>query len=114
MKERASQAAIARALRVDPSTISRELKRGTYMHLNSDLTEEERYSPDIAQQNYKRHLSEKGPDVKIGHDHEYAGTLGNGLCGRAKRRFTKNASGSECAENQMGNLNFDGTIILQP
>lgn len=75
LKEGASQAEIARALRVDPSTISRELKRGTYMHLNSDLTEEERYSPDIAQQNYKRHLSEKGPDVKIGHDHEYAGHI---------------------------------------
>lgn len=75
LKEGASQAAIARALRVDPSTISRELKRGTYIHLNSDLTTEERYSPDIAQQNYKRHLSEKGPDVKIGHDHEYAGHI---------------------------------------
>lgn len=75
LKEGKKQAEIARALRVDPSTISRELKRGTYMHLNSDLTEEERYSPDIAQQNYKRHLSEKGPDVKIGHDHEYAGHI---------------------------------------
>ena len=51
LKEGKKQAEIARALRVDPSTISRELKRGTYMHLNSDLTTEERYSPDIAHQN---------------------------------------------------------------
>lgn len=72
MKEGKKQAEIARALRVDDSTISREKKRGTYMHLNSDLTTEERYSPDIAHQNYKNHLREKGPDVKIGHDHEYA------------------------------------------
>ena len=72
LKEGKKQAEIARALRVDPSTISRELTRGTYRHLNSDLTTEERYSPDIAHQNYKRHLSEKGPEVKIGHDHEYA------------------------------------------
>ena len=75
LKEGAKQSEIARALRVDPSTISRELKRGTYQHLNSDLTTEERYSPDIAHQRYKRNLSEKGPEVKIGHDHEYAGHI---------------------------------------
>ena len=75
IKEGKKQAEIARALRVDESTISREKKRGTYMHMNSDLTMEERYSPDIAHQNYKRNLSEKGPEVKIGHDHEYAGHL---------------------------------------
>ena len=45
LKEGAKQSEIARALRVDPSTISRELKRGTYMHMKSDLTQEERYSP---------------------------------------------------------------------
>lgn len=75
LKEGKKQAEIARALRVAPSTISRELKRGTYTHLNSDLTTEERYSPDIAHKNYKRHLSEKGPEVKIGHGHKYAGHI---------------------------------------
>lgn len=35
------------------STIYRELKRGTYEHLNSDYTTEIRYSPDIADANYR-------------------------------------------------------------
>ena len=44
-----SKAAVAEQLHFHRSTIYRELKRGRFTALNSDLTTEERYSPDIAQ-----------------------------------------------------------------
>ena len=45
LKEGLKPCKIADRLHVHNSTIYRELKRGTYTHLNSDLTTEERYSP---------------------------------------------------------------------
>lgn len=54
------------------STIYRELKRGRYEHLNSDLTTQERYSPDIAEEKYRQNLAAKGPGLKIGNDIELA------------------------------------------
>ncbi len=63
---------IADRLHVCNTTIYRELKRGEYMHLNSDLTTEKRYSPEIAQQKYDEQLKAKGGDLKIGDDHELA------------------------------------------
>ena len=57
---------IAGILDVDRSTIYRELKRGTYTALNSDLTEEERYSPEKAESRYRENLKNKGPGLKIG------------------------------------------------
>lgn len=72
VKAGASPSKIAKQLEVHSSTIYRELKRGTYTHMNSDLTTEERYSPDIAEQKYRENLSAKGPDLKIGNDLAYA------------------------------------------
>ena len=63
---------IAEKLHVHISTIYRELERGRYEHLNSDYTTEERYSPDIAEQAYRENLAAKGPNLKIGKDHELA------------------------------------------
>ncbi len=54
------------------STIYRELKRGTYEHLNSDYTTEIRYSPDIADMKYRRNLKAKGAPIKLGHDYALA------------------------------------------
>lgn len=62
--------AIADRLHVHNTTIYRELKRGRYTHLNSDLTTEERYSPEIAQQRYEENLKAKGGELKIGNDYE--------------------------------------------
>ena len=63
---------IADLIGVHISTIYRELKRGRYIHTNSDLTEEERYSPDIAHDKYRENLRAKGPDLKIGNDQALA------------------------------------------
>lgn len=57
--------------------IARELKRGRYIHTNSDLTTEERYSPEQAEHRYRANLAAKGPQVKLGNDHEYAKALEN-------------------------------------
>ena len=68
-------AKMAELLGVHVSTIYRELKRGVYTRLNSDLTEEERYSPDIAEKKYRDNLKAKGAGLKIGNDREYAAYL---------------------------------------
>ena len=66
---------IAKELGVHHTTIYRELKRCTYEHLNSDYTTETRYNPDGAQARYEANLRAKGPDLKIGNDHELADYL---------------------------------------
>lgn len=68
---------IAEHIGVHQSTIYRELQRGRYIHTNSDLTEEERYSPDIAEERYQQNLRDKGPDLKIGKDHRLAEYIEN-------------------------------------
>ena len=47
---------IAEQLGVHRSTIYNEIKRGQYMHRNSDYTEELCYSPDIAQKKAEENL----------------------------------------------------------
>ena len=59
---------IADMLHVHRSTIYRDIKRGVYTALNSDLTQEERYSPDIADDKYRENLKSKGGVLKIGND----------------------------------------------
>ena len=63
-----SKEEIADQLHVHRSTIYREVKRGTFTALNSDLTTEERYSPDIAHDKYEENLKSKGGVLKIGND----------------------------------------------
>ena len=64
---------IADKMRVHISTVYRELKRGEYERLDGDTWKmETAYSPDIAEAKYQAHLREKGPELKIGKDHELA------------------------------------------
>lgn len=67
-----SKREIAEQLNVHRSTIYNELKRGRYIHRKSDWTEEERYSPDIAQKRCEENLKVRGTQLKIGNDIEYA------------------------------------------
>lgn len=68
---------IAARLRVHNSTIYRELKRGMYTHLRSDLTTVQRYAPGIAQHRYEKNLKAKGGELKIGNDHDLAKYIEN-------------------------------------
>ena len=76
-KAKQSKKMIADQIGVSARTIYNELKRGEYMHLNSDLTQEPRYSPQIAEDKYRKHLKEKGADLKIGKDRKYAEYIEN-------------------------------------
>ena len=64
---------IADSLGVHISTIYREIKRGEYEHLDGEtwLTEK-RYSCDMAQEKYEFNLRQKGAEIKLGKDYEYA------------------------------------------
>lgn len=59
---------IAKQLGKNYSTIWRELQRGKYTHRNSDWTEEERYSSDLAQANCDKNKKEHGKELKLGKD----------------------------------------------
>lgn len=72
LKEGLNPYQISKRLHVNNSTIYREIRRGTYTHLNSDLTTEERYAPEIAEARYRDNLRAKGAGLKIGNDRELA------------------------------------------
>lgn len=95
---------MAEELGVHISTIYRELKRGKYTRLNSDLTTEEHYSPDIAEKKYRENLKAKGAPLKIGNDHEYADYL------EYKVAVDKYAPGAILGEIKRKGLNFNTTI----
>ena len=59
---------IAKELGRARSTIYYEISRAKYLHRNPDWTEEERYSPDMAQKDYEWKQSAKGAKLKIDHD----------------------------------------------
>ena len=65
---------IADALRVNYTTVYRELKRPgvMYEHLNGDYTTDKRYSADIAQQQYEYGKTAKGRPIKLGNDYALA------------------------------------------
>lgn len=62
---------IAKFLGFAPSSISDEIKKGLYEHLNSDLTKTVRYSAQIAEDAAKWAASAKGCPLKIGKNHKY-------------------------------------------
>ncbi len=62
---------IGELLGFNASTIYRELKRGRYMHTLSTLEEEERYSPDLAEEKYRKNLKAKGAPLKIDGDYDF-------------------------------------------
>ena len=70
---------IAYRLNKSVRTIQRELKRGLYLAINLMSQDIERYSADIAQNKYDNNLSNKGPDIKLGNDHELANYLEHSL-----------------------------------
>lgn len=72
LRQGMTKQAVADALGVSLRTVYYELKRGQYIHTNSDLTEEVRYSCDVAESVKKYNGTNKGPQLKIGNDHELA------------------------------------------
>lgn len=77
LKANVHKAEIAAMLGVHISTVYREIKRGEYVHRNTDWTEETRYSADKAEYKYRQMLKDKGSQIKLGNDYEYAEYLEN-------------------------------------
>ena len=77
LKEKKSKAEIARTLRVDYTTIMREIKRGLTVQRDTNLIEREVYCAETAERKYQENLRAKGPDIKLGNDHELAQYIEN-------------------------------------
>ncbi len=70
--KRKTQKQLAQLLGVSEATLSRELKRGRVVLRDSDWREYVSYSADVAQADYDRKATLKGPGLKIGNDHALA------------------------------------------
>lgn len=95
---------IADMLHVHISTIYREIKRGRYAHMNSDLTTDERYSPDIAQRRCDENMAAKGAPLKIGNDYALAAYIEDRI---VNDKYSPAAVLGEIAEN---GISFSVTI----
>ena len=70
LKEGFSKPAIAKALGKCERSIYYEIGRGLCVQRTTELIDVEVYCADVAEQKYRAHLRDKGPDLKIGTDHE--------------------------------------------
>ena len=75
-----SQADIARILRVNPSTICRELRKGAYMRKDSFWRDVAAYSSDLAQQRAEFQMTSKGKELKIADDYALADFIESKIC----------------------------------
>ncbi len=71
-KNKKTQEQLAIILGVSEATISRELRRGRVTVRDSDWRDYVSYSADVAQDDYDRKATHKGPNLKIGNDHKLA------------------------------------------
>jgi len=63
---------IALNLSKSRKTIKREIERGTVEFINQHLLTFKKYCADVGQRIYNENASNKGPSIKIGHNHELA------------------------------------------
>lgn len=80
-KDRKTQKEIAAYLGWSEATLSRELRRGKTVQLNTHLLEYECYSSYVAQLTVENNWENKGPDLKIGDDHVLAEKIESMLIG---------------------------------
>lgn len=98
---------IAENLGVHISTIYREIKRGEYMRLNGSTWEYVKsYSCDIAEEKYRKNLKEKGAQIKLGKDYEYANYI--------ERRIIEDklSPGAVLGQIKRNNMKFNTSISI--
>ena len=69
IKEGFSKPDIAKALGKCERSVYYEIGRGKCVQRTTEYEFVERYCADVAERKYRDYLREKGPEVKIGHDH---------------------------------------------
>ena len=74
-KAKITQKELAKRMGIGAATLSRELKRGRVILRDSQWREVVSYSAIIAQEDYDKKASAKGPHLKIGNNHELAKKL---------------------------------------
>ncbi len=104
LKEKKSKSEIARTLRVDYTTIMREIKRGLTIQRDTNLVDREVYCAETAERKYQENLRAKGPDLKIGNDHELAEYIENKI---ADEGYSPQAALDKIKED---NLTFSVTL----
>ena len=104
LKEKKSKSEIARTLRVDYTTIMREIKRGLTVQRDTNLVDREVYCAETAERKYQENLRAKGPDLKIGNDHELAEYIENKI---ADEGYSPQAALYKIEED---NLSFSVTL----
>lgn len=72
LKEEKSRAEIARTLRMDYTTIMREIKRGLTNPAGHEPDRQEVYCAETVERKYQKRLRAKRPDSKLEEDHELA------------------------------------------
>ena len=104
LKEKKSKSEIARTLRVDYTTVMREIKRGLTVQRDTNLVDREVYCAETAERKYQENLRAKGPDLKIGNDHELAEYIENKI---ADEGYSPQAALYKIEED---NLSFSVTL----
>lgn len=77
LKEKLKPKDIAKRLDRDRRTIEREIQRGMVQMLDYELRYITKYCADAAQRKHEKACRNKGPTIKIGHDHELANHIEN-------------------------------------
>lgn len=88
------------------STVCRELNRGKTVRRNSDWTEVEIYSPDLAQWKYEQGLKKKGRALKLGENRAFLEYIEDKVLNR------KRSPGAALAEMQEEGTGFKTKICL--
>ena len=98
---------IAEYLGVHISTVYREIKRGSYQHLDgATWTYQTRYSSDLAHSKYREHLKEKGAQIKLGKDYALAEYIEHRII---EDRLSPGAVLGEIRKNE---IHFDTSISI--
>jgi IS30 family transposase len=89
---------IARQLGRCPSTINREIERGTVVLKDWELKEKSVYRADYAQRDYEEKRKAKGRPLKIGYDHELSRHIENKI---NKDKYSPSAIVGEIKQKKM-------------
>lgn len=100
-------AEVALILGRDPSTIHREINRGSVRHIESDLTEKKKYRANVAQADYLKQCRNRERSLKIGKDKRLEEHIRTRIL---EKRFSPDAV---IGEIKVKGLKFEGMICTK-
>ncbi len=120
IKEGFKKPEIAKSLGKCERSIYYEINRGLCEQLTTDLEKVVIYCPEVAERKYREFLAEKGPDLKIGHDHALVKKLEELIVEQqfspgAALAYIKNGTeeySTEISEKTLYNYIYRGDVFL--